>query len=185
MNFCVIFLFLNFLAGVFIFVILGIFVLTDSPFLIQMNLKTIEGKIERYDAQGKKNAYIQYFISAGLNLLYALLVWFLPKIISRRKKNQLPEKLNESDREKVGKLYLLYEGIDCYAEENHISPESCKFGNYYSVKLNDFCFEIGILIGQGTVFFFNKVPLEEDKEFIDFNDIMNFEKDRPKTLIKN
>ena len=61
MNFCVIFLFLNFLAGVFIFVILGIFVLTDSPFLIQMNLKTIEGKIERYDAQGKKNAYIQYF----------------------------------------------------------------------------------------------------------------------------
>ena len=96
-----------------------------------------------------------------------------------------PEKLNESDREKVGKLYLLYEGIDCYAEENHISPESCKFGNYYSVKLNDFCFEIGILIGQGTVFFFNKVPLEEDKEFIDFNDIMNFEKDRPKTLIKN
>ena len=95
MNFCVIFLFLNFLAGVFIFVILGIFVLTDSPFLIQMNLKTIEGKIERYDAQGKKNAYIQYFISAGLNLLYALLAWFLPKIISRRKKNQIPEKLNE------------------------------------------------------------------------------------------
>lgn len=96
-----------------------------------------------------------------------------------------PEKLSESDREKVGKLYLLYEGIDRYAEENHISPEPCKFGNYYGVKLNDFSFEIGVLIGQGTVSFFNKVPLEDDREFIDFNDIMNFERDRPKTLIKN
>lgn len=96
-----------------------------------------------------------------------------------------PEKISDSDRENVGKLNLLYEGIDRYAEQNQLSPEPCKFGNFYRVKLNDFSFEIGILIGQGTVFFFNKVPLEEDKEFIDFKNIMTLEKqDEPKTLIK-
>lgn len=83
-----------------------------------------------------------------------------------------PEKISESDRENVEKLCLFYEGIDKYSQQNHIYPTPCDFGNFYRVKLNGFGFEIGILIGQGVVFFFNKVSLEEDKEFIDFNDIM-------------
>lgn len=83
-----------------------------------------------------------------------------------------PEKISESDREKVEQLCLFYEGINKYAEKNHIYPTPCEFGNFYSVKLNNFGFEIGILVGQGTVFFFNKASLEDDKEFIDFNDIM-------------
>ena len=69
-------------------------------------------------------------------------------------------------------LHLFYDGIDKYAGENHIYPTPCDFGNFYRVKLNDFGFEIGILVGQGTAFFFNKASLEDDKEFIDFNDIM-------------
>ena len=83
-----------------------------------------------------------------------------------------PEKISESDREKVEQLCLFYEGIDKYAEKNHIYPTPCEFGNFYSVKINDLGFEIGILVGQGTVFFFNKASLEDGKEFIDFNDIM-------------
>ena len=83
-----------------------------------------------------------------------------------------PEKISESDRENVEMLHLFYDGINKYAGENHIYPIPCEFGNFYRVKLNGFGFEIGILVGQGTVFFFNKASLEDDKEFIDFNDII-------------
>lgn len=83
-----------------------------------------------------------------------------------------PEKISESDRENVEKLCLFYEGIGNYAQQNHIYPIPCGFGNFYRVKLNGFGFEIGILVGQGTAFFFKKVSLEDDKKFIDFNDII-------------
>ena len=83
-----------------------------------------------------------------------------------------PEKISDSDRENVLKLCLFYEGIDNYSQQNHIYPVPCEFGNFYRVKLNDFGFEIGILVGQGTIFFFNKVSIADDKVFIDFNDIM-------------
>ena len=83
-----------------------------------------------------------------------------------------PEKISDSDRENVLKLCLFYEGIDNYSQQNHIYPVPCEFGNFYRVKLNDFGFEIGILVGQGTIFFFNKASIEDDKVFIDFNDIM-------------
>lgn len=83
-----------------------------------------------------------------------------------------PEKISESDRENVEKLCLFYEGIDKYSQKNHIYPIPCEFGNFYRVKLNNFGFEIGILVGQVTVFFFNKASLEDDKKFIDFNDII-------------
>lgn len=83
-----------------------------------------------------------------------------------------PEKISEFDRKNVEKLCLFYEGIDNYSQQNHIYPTPCEFGNFYRVKLNGFGFEIGILVGQGTIFFFNKVSLKGDKEFIDFNDIM-------------
>ena len=87
-----------------------------------------------------------------------------------------PEKISESDKKNVEILHLFYNGIGRYAEKNHIYPTPCDFGNFYRVKLNGFGFEIGILVGQGTVFFFNKVSLEDDKEFIDFNDIMTEKK---------
>ena len=67
---------------------------------------------------------------------------------------------------------MFYEGVDKYSQQNHIYPILCECGNFYRVKLNDFGFKIGTLVGQGTVFFFNKVALEDDKEFINFNDIM-------------
>ncbi len=83
-----------------------------------------------------------------------------------------PEKISETDRKNVEKLCLLYKGIANYSQQNYIYPIPCEFGNFYRVKLGNFGFEIGILVGQGTVFFFNKVLLEDDKDFIDFNDIL-------------
>ena len=84
-----------------------------------------------------------------------------------------PEKISPNDRENVEMLNLFYEGIDKYAKQNYIYPTQCDFGNFYRVKLNSFGFEIGVLAGQGTAFFFKKISLESDKRFIDFNDIMN------------
>jgi len=87
-----------------------------------------------------------------------------------------PEKISSTDRENVEKLNLFYEGINIYAKQNHIYPTLCNFGNFYRVNLNDFGFEIGTLIGQETIFFFNKVSLKNNKNFIDFNDIMSEKK---------
>lgn len=83
-----------------------------------------------------------------------------------------PEKISDSDRENVEKLCLFYEGIKEYATENYIYPTPCDFGDYYKVKLNDFVFNIGILIGQGVIFFFDKTLIENKKELIDFKDVM-------------
>ena len=81
MNCCLKFLFLNSIAGAFIFIILGIFVILDNPFLIIMNLKKIDG-IKKYEEKEKKKAYAQYFASAGFNIFYALMIYFLPKLIN-------------------------------------------------------------------------------------------------------
>ena len=83
-----------------------------------------------------------------------------------------PEKISESDKENVEKLGLFYGGITDYLNKNYINPTPCDDGYYYKVKLNDFRFEIGYMAGQGVSFFFRKASLEDDKEFIDFNDIM-------------
>ena len=84
-----------------------------------------------------------------------------------------PEKISESDRENVEKLCLFYEGIDKYSKQNHIYPIPCEFGNFYRVKLNAFGFEIGILVGQGTVFFFNKASLEDVQDLENAGDAVN------------
>ena len=86
--------------------------------------------------------------------------------------SNFPEKIRESDKENVEKLGLFYEGITDYSNKNNIDPTPCDDGNYYKVKLKDFRFEIGIVAGQGVLFFFRKSSQEDDKEFIDFNDIL-------------
>ena len=83
-----------------------------------------------------------------------------------------PEKISESDKENVEKLGLFYKGITKYADNNYIDPTPYNYGEFHKVKLNDFRFEIGYMAGQGVTYFFRKAPLEDDKEFIDFNDIM-------------
>ena len=80
MNCCLQFLFLNSIAGAFIFIILGIFVIADNPFLIVMNLKDKDKGI--YEDNKKRNAYGQYFTSAGFNIFFAFIIWFIPKLIN-------------------------------------------------------------------------------------------------------
>ena len=79
MNCCFQFLFLNFIAGVFIFIILGLFVIADNPFLIIMNIKEIDGKKE-YAHKERRNSYLQYFTAAGFSLFFAFIIWFIDNI---------------------------------------------------------------------------------------------------------
>lgn len=94
-----------------------------------------------------------------------------------------PEEISEDDRARVEELNLFYRGIDEYANKNFISPSSCDFGNYYCIKFGNIGYEIGIMVGQGTLFFCNRVGIE-NKEFIDFTDIQN-DKKQPKTKLIN
>lgn len=94
-----------------------------------------------------------------------------------------PEEISEEDRARVEELNLFYQGIDAYASKNFIFPSSCDFGNYYCIKFGNIGYEIGIMVGQGTLFFCNKVSLE-NKEFIDFTDIQN-DREQPKTELIN
>ena len=87
-----------------------------------------------------------------------------------------PEELKETDRKNVDKLHLFFQGIDNYAKANHIYPQPGDCSGLYKIRFNETGFAIGILVGQGTVFFCNKVDVEDEKEFIDFNDIMNNKK---------
>ena len=94
-----------------------------------------------------------------------------------------PEEILEADRARVEELTLFYQGIDEYANKNFIFPSSCDFGNYYCIKFGNIGYEIGIMVGQGTLFFCNRVSVE-NKEFIDFTDIKN-DKEQPKTKLIN
>lgn len=87
-----------------------------------------------------------------------------------------PEKISQEDNEKVKNLHLFYEGIDLYAKKNYIYPTECDFGGYYNIKLDNIGYEIGMLVGQGTVFFCKRTPLNKDLEYIDFYDIMSGKK---------
>ncbi len=87
-----------------------------------------------------------------------------------------PERIKDSDKANVEKLGLFYDGIDNYAQQNYIYPLPCEFGNFYKIRLNEIDFEIGMLVGQGTVFYCKKVKVENEQEFIDFNDIMTNKK---------
>ena len=117
MNCCLQFLFLNFIAGVFIFIILGIFVITDNPFLIIMNFKEIDGKKE-YGDHEKKNAYLQYFTAAGFSLFFAFTIWFittLKGLLGSSNNNKIKVKKNEMQiKESDDKINI---------EDNNNSPE--------------------------------------------------------------
>lgn len=87
-----------------------------------------------------------------------------------------PEQISEEDYEKVKNLNLLFEGIELYAQKNYIYPEECSFGWYYNIKFNNVGYEIGTLVGQGTLFYCKRTPIDEKIEYIDFNDIINGKK---------
>jgi hypothetical protein len=81
------------------------------------------------------------------------------------------EKLNEIDQENVDNLSLFFEGIFAYAKNNYIYSYRRPLGECYRIKIDDIGFEIGYISGQGTKFYCQRIPVEED--FLDFMDIVN------------
>ena len=79
MNCCLTFLLYNFIAGIFVFLILGIFAITNNPFLIVMNLKEKNGRKD-YGNNERKHALLQYFIAAIFSLFFGFIIWYIPKL---------------------------------------------------------------------------------------------------------
>ena len=86
-NSCLNFLFFCALSGVFVFVILGFFTLTDNPFLLIENIKKDKDGEIRFDEFTKKRAYLQYFIAALFDSLFALLIYILNVFYDNKTKN--------------------------------------------------------------------------------------------------
>ena len=64
-----------------------------------------------------------------------------------------------------------------------LSDMAYELGDFYKIKLNESGVEIGILKGDPTVFFCERTPLKNEKDFIDFNDIINYNKSHNKCKI--
>ena len=86
-NSCLNFLFFCALSGVFVFVILAIFTLTDNPFLLIENIKKDKDGEIKFDEFTKKRAYLQYFVAALFDSLFALLIYILNVFYDNKTKN--------------------------------------------------------------------------------------------------
>jgi len=86
-NSCLNFLFFCALSGVFVFVILGIFTLTGNPFLLIENIKKDKDGEINFDEFTKKRAYLQYFVAALFDSLFALIIYILNILYDNKTKN--------------------------------------------------------------------------------------------------
>ena len=86
------------------------------------------------------------------------------------------EQILDDDSQNVDKLHLFYEGINNYAQQNGINSMPVETGNFYRIKINQIGFEIGFIEGPATIFYCERVSLDNQKKFIDFNDIMTGKK---------
>ena len=101
-NCCLTYLFFCSIAGTFVFIILGIFIYSNNPFLIIENLKKDEnGDYTIFDEKTKKKAYLQYFIAALFDSLFALII-FISDILIQENKNlnmKLLKKIDNANKE--------------------------------------------------------------------------------------
>ena len=91
MNCCLSFLFFCCVSGIVVFIILGIFTYTNNSFLIMENMrKNNSTDYVLFDQESKKNAYLQYFIAALFDSLFALLIYSISIFCENRKTSQKP-----------------------------------------------------------------------------------------------
>lgn len=88
--------------------------------------------------------------------------------------------LDEEDKGKIKGIEALYYKICEYATKRNIKPY---FGSYetfreqvYNIKLNDFCFSIGMIYNESRSSYYNKIfisstILGDPDSFIDFSDV--------------
>lgn len=79
------------------------------------------------------------------------------------------EKISEKDFNNVIKLDSLFLALDRYAGSNYIPPNSEEFGISYIITFNDVPYKIGVMAGQGTIFYCER--LKTCSNSINFDDI--------------
>ena len=90
MNCCLSFLFFCCISGIVVFIILAIFTYTNNSFLIMENMRKKYNEDVLFDKESKEKAYLQYFIAALFDCIFALLIYILSIFCENRKTRQKP-----------------------------------------------------------------------------------------------
>ena len=84
--------------------------------------------------------------------------------------------ISDFDKRNAKLISLLYSGINDYAYNNHIIPISTEYGKFYRIIYRDCAFEIGFQSTQGTFCYCKKVLISNDIDYINFEDIILYNK---------
>lgn len=79
------------------------------------------------------------------------------------------EEINEKDYDNVIKLDSLFVALERYADANYITSNSDEFGVYYTITFNGVPYKVGVMAGQGTIFYCER--LKTCSSSINFDDI--------------
>lgn len=86
-----------------------------------------------------------------------------------------PEEISDENRKKVSILSNFFKVIDDYANMNYLPNNETDFGYTYCINHNGVNLEVGMAIGQGTIFYVSRK--EDDLEnVIEFRNIQKGEK---------
>lgn len=79
--------------------------------------------------------------------------------------------MSEEDYNNVIKLNSLFQALNHYANANYITPNSepDELGMFYTITFNDVTYKIGAMVGQGTIFYCER--LKTCSNAINFDDI--------------
>lgn len=86
--------------------------------------------------------------------------------------------LKEEDKNQLNKLGLFVDGIIDYFEENDMDYDTYIFGFSYKIKYNNVCFEVGTINGNGPKYYVQKVKEINDDNYIDYNEIIAYTKEK-------
>lgn len=94
----------------------------------------------------------------------------------------LKEEMSQKEIAYTSILNQLFEIINNYSNQNYIYPQTNKYGTYYRIKYNNIGYNIGYFRNQSpNIYFCIKINLNPQKEYIDFNDILE-NKQLPRTV---
>ena len=101
-NCCPYFLFYSFISGFFIFLVLGIFALTNNPYVLSENLHLGKDDDPTISGSTKKKIYLQYFCAALFDTIFALLIYIF--VIMKKEKEKIVSNSNSINLHEEPKL---------------------------------------------------------------------------------
>lgn len=95
------------------------------------------------------------------------------------------DELSDDDAKKLKNLGAFFDLINEYAERNYIFPISTRFNTTYNVKYQNHGLRVGIMFGQGCSCYCEKAEIDDEKEFVDFTDILTNKRQPQVDYIEN